>query len=83
MSNQVYVIINKATGELWSCRRGKGFVTKAPQNAWPTTSAAKTRFSYSEGIKFDSQEEYEMVELMQYYIVHELTEQAQQLNMGY
>lgn len=81
MFNQVYVIINKATGELWS--RGENQWGSGPvRNAWTTSTAAKNRFSHSVGIKFDLQDEYEIVELVQYYSAYKLTEQSQQLNMG-
>ena len=85
MTQEVWVIINKKTGELWYCRRGGAY-----QNAWPDTKAAKTRFSYSmskrKKASYDQQDEYELVELMSYYrqsCLSELAKQAQELKMGY
>lgn len=61
-NNEVWVIRNRATGNLWFHYRGQSG-GKAIQNAWPNERAAKTHFSRSNKTPFHLQEEWELVNL--------------------
>ena len=53
--NKTFIIRHKETKEQWFTHRGKG--------QWKASNHAKSAFKASSRIRFDDQDEYELVEL--------------------